>query len=886
MTEKSLLPLYLERPGREGRDRLEILTALLSGPSVDPIFRPDVIRIPRDHPVYRWNCLVNDCERERKDGTSLCSSHLEQWAQARTAGGGMATFLAEAVPLAPAEWLEETSCVLCPERPAAHLTLRLCLRHRRRWWWSHRAAGMRGEDFDSWLAGERSYPGFGGCTAAVCPGLAATAIGLCSGHATRYAKDGRPGGVEVPPDAVHAHEQHGTPISAGYADKVAFHRWCASVQPVLWPGQINLRGLRPLLRAEFQWCLFAYAQRTRPGRWDLKWVQRLANLCRERDLSSLVDIDLENFSHYSASIARIMHQHLRLVYFTPAEARDAGFLEADHFGVRFPRRASHIDLTVIPQRWLRNLLWDYLADLLRSPSCPRTASPISDLRRGITELGVFLETEAPAGGHDPTILTVEHMQRFVADQRHRERDGLPSLATKGSDGTSSTVTTFTRGVVFNSVRRIMRDAMDTGRADQLGLAREFLTAMPAAGGTPVRARRPFPDEVAQALADETNLARLAEEYDPRDQGLLDMWETIVTTGRRTSEVVTLRWDCLGRYGGLPMFWHDQTKVGNYDAAIRIPEQLYERLTERQAKTLDRYIARHGRRPTDTQRAAMALFPSTVRNADGTVSLTCSWFQRLFKRWVEELEIGRWVPHQARHTLATNLLRHGATLSHIRKYLGHVSDRMAEHYIHLSASDLEDVLQQVWVAGPGAATPGELLTDTAADAPLTRAQAQALAIDLSRRSTPAEGGFCTFQPVVDGGACPWNLDCHSCDKFVLSGADLLYWHRKREQWRQLAEGAPDDATATYLHQYFEPTARAIDGLEKALAGLGPLDQALALDLRKPQDYFDRVWATVFRAADLAHAAEDQHDGQETAADDHDDGTDAPDDERPGEGQACA
>lgn len=108
----------------------------------------------------------------------------------------------------------------------------------------------------------------------------------------------------------------------------------------------------------------------------------------------------------------------------------------------------------------------------------------------------------------------------------------------------------------------------------------------------------------------------------------------------------------------------------------------------------------------------------------------------------------------------------------------------------------------------------------------------IAVDLSRRSTPAEGGFCTFQPVVDGGACPWNLDCHNCDKFVLSGADLLYWRRKREQWRQLAEGAPDDATADYLHNYFEPTAFAIDGLEKALAGLGLLDQALELDLRKP------------------------------------------------------
>ena len=150
--------------------------------------------------------------------------------------------------------------------------------------------------------------------------------------------------------------------------------------------------------------------------------------------------------------------------------------------------------------------------------------------------------------------------------------------------------------------------------------------------------------------------------------------------------------------------------------------------------------------------------------------------------------------------------------------------------------------------------------------MTREQAQALAIDLSRRSTPAEGGFCTFQPVVDGGACPWNLDCHNCDKFVLSGADLLYWRRKREQWRQLAEGAPDDATADYLHRYFEPTARAIDGLERALAGLGLLDQALALDLRKPQDYFHRVWSTAFRATDLAATASTAHDENSDTTDD--------------------
>jgi YD repeat-containing protein len=75
---------------------------------------------------------------------------------------------------------------------------------------------------------------------------------------------------------------------------------------------------------------------------------------------------------------------------------------------------------------------------------------------------------------------------------------------------------------------------------------------------------------------------------------------------------------------------------------------------------------------------------------------------------------------------------------------------------------------------------------------------------------------------------------------------------------LAEGAPDDATADYLHRYFEPTARAIDGLEKALAGLGLLDDALALDLRKPQDYFHRVWSTAFRAAHLAAARTEEED----------------------------
>ena len=106
---------------------------------------------------------------------------------------------------------------------------------------------------------------------------------------------------------------------------------------------------------------------------------------------------------------------------------------------------------------------------------------------------------------------------------------------------------------------------------------------------------------------------------------------------------------------------------------------------------------------------MALFPTTHRNPDGSVALNYQWFHSRFRAWVADLDLGPCVPHQARHTLATNLLRAGASLTHIRRYLGQVSDRMAEHYVHLAHSDLEDVLQHVWVAGPGAANPGELLS---------------------------------------------------------------------------------------------------------------------------------------------------------------------------------
>src|SRR6185369_9348838 len=153
----------------------------------------------------------------------------------------------------------------------------------------------------------------------------------------------------------------------------------------------------------------------------------------------------------------------------------------------------------------------------QSPRCPRSGGVFDGIRRAAIELSAFLELDALEGGHDPSVLDGEHLRRFVADQRRRERDGLPSLAIKQPGGKTSVVTTVTRSIVFNALHKMLRDAMDTGAADRIGLAREFIVAVPTAGATTGRTpRRPFPDAVARALADENNLRGLAEVYDPQE----------------------------------------------------------------------------------------------------------------------------------------------------------------------------------------------------------------------------------------------------------------------------------------------------------------------------------------------------------------------------------
>jgi integrase len=848
----AVAPLALIRPDRRARDQLEVLTALIDGPGFDPLFRSDIISVPKNHAALHWNCLIDGCDGYIR-AQELCGNHLVRWREAADSGIARAEFLRTAdLVTARKRFNAATSCrVMRCGRPAQRsLAAELCTFHLHRWQEASGAVRVPDDGFEQWLAGQSPCDSYGSCVAGCCADLARSPLELCEDHEKLYRGAGRPGGARLPSNWGRWFDQDRL-VPVSYADEPAFRRWCRRVQPAPRPGQISLHAMRPLIRAELKWGLHAYTQRTDHTRWWMHSILRVVEACRS--LASVHDYDVARAGEHERMIVTEILRDLQIVYVTPSESKTAGYIEFEHFGRRISKLNSKFDLTGVPQQWLRDLLWEHLADLLRSVDCPRGRGSYFAIRVAVQELGAFLEAFAPASGHDPHLLTAEHVEQFVADHRRRAMNGLPALR-PSPPAKPATVTAVTCRSTFHALRRIMRAAQEAGLTDHIGLDRSFVFAFPAADKPIFRPRSPFHDDTARALADPANLELLAR-ADITDRGACDIWATIVATGRRAGEVLDLRLDCIGLHNGVPLLWHDQTKVGNYNEAIRIPDYTFQRLRDRQHTTLTRFADRYARTPTAEERATMVLFPRGYKNPHGTYAVSHSWFHTRFRRWIRDLDLGPAVPHQARHTLATKLLAAGASLQHIKRYLGHLSERMTEHYAKVALSEIDDVLQHVWVAGPGAPRPGTLVSDGVS--PLPREQAEALAIDLGRRSTPAEGGLCTYQVVVDGGACPWKLDCEHCDKFVMTGGDLLYWRRKREQWHSLAERAPTDKMADWLHEQFEPTARAIAGLERALAGLGLLDDALALDLRRPQDYLHRLWAVGFRTSDLAIVADLEH-----------------------------
>jgi len=256
-----VIPLTL-LPDHDGsrltRDRLELLSALISAPSFDPLLNDDHILIPRDHPTFGWGCGVDACLRSSANHHAFCRAHMDDWAKAKAAETSHAQFVADAEPYPLTQGQDPGACRICPARPAAGFATKLCHSHLKEW------QDNSDTDLEDWVSAQTPRQGFGVCKCTVCPYLAAGSLGLCESHRERYRTQGSPGKAQI---VRGRGRQHALPDPAKvvFDDAGSFRRWCAEAEPIHRVGVINMVGLSSLIKAEIRWGLYAHCRTRRPS---------------------------------------------------------------------------------------------------------------------------------------------------------------------------------------------------------------------------------------------------------------------------------------------------------------------------------------------------------------------------------------------------------------------------------------------------------------------------------------------------------------------------------------------------------------------------------------------------------------------------------------------
>jgi len=433
------------------------------------------------------------------------------------------------------------------------------------------------------------------------------------------------------------------------------------------------------------------------------------------------------------------------------------------------------------------------------------------------------------------------MHRFVADSPTRAR---PSRLVGGSGrhGKPSIVTRQHPTACLPPHATLLRGALESGEADASVWNRASSRhALPGADDPPLSVS--VADGVARALAEGRATCAGSRTTTTRSTtACATPWRPLSSPAAVASEVLTPRLDCLGRYGGLPMLWHDQTKVATTTGPAH---------PERSTNLLQGASTRRSRcsRPGTTGRPPRRTGPEW--HCSRRISATVTDARRCLQLVPQGLQ--PWIDEPAS---AAGFLPGPAQLGHQpaggRRELDprpplprSVSERMAEHYIHLPSPTWRTP-QHVGSPAP-ARQPGDLLTGPAT--PLTREQAQALAIDPVPAQHPSRGRLLHLPARRRRRRLPLELDCHNCDKFVLSRRSP-HWRANASSgdcWPKAPRTTPPPTTSTAFRAHRPRHRRPGEGPRRPRP---PRRRPSPWTYAKPQDYFHRCVVHRLRTADLA------------------------------------
>ena len=323
-----------------------------------------------------------------------CTRHSQSRHDALRAGVGEAQWLAAAVPFSsgkarrPAE-LRLPPRRFCPDRDATAGDL--CRRHEVLL--THARRRVHGFTEDAWAARQVAFPGAGECRVADCLRRAESEPSLCPSHRRAWVVSRRPTGPKM-------------------------QRWLMRWGGDPDAGVVFLAGLHPLVAAEIRYALWTHTKNAAPARWHPMWVRRLVKSCREGGMQSLLELDPSDPTWTPQPdavnrIAREMVKDVQRIHRSRGDTRELGYLDTNYWGFRFPDRRSAFDLTCIPQRWLRDLTWDYLASELDGPGRPRTQGSFETGRHAIASFGTYLADCDAQHGEVPSALSDSTAREFV-----------------------------------------------------------------------------------------------------------------------------------------------------------------------------------------------------------------------------------------------------------------------------------------------------------------------------------------------------------------------------------------------------------------------------------------------------------------------------------------
>jgi site-specific recombinase XerD len=145
------------------------------------------------------------------------------------------------------------------------------------------------------------------------------------------------------------------------------------------------------------------------------------------------------------------------------------------------------------------------------------------------------------------------------------------------------------------------------------------------------------------------------------------------TGMRIGECIDLSVDCLRAVG--PDQWAIHVPLGKLKTERWVPvDALVCQLVDR-LRSMRRPDAPSTGRLLLSGPRGQYMLPRKLRNALRDVATAAGISARI-------------VPHQMRHTYATEMLRAGVTLAAVMKLLGHKSPHMTLHYLEITQADLQ------------------------------------------------------------------------------------------------------------------------------------------------------------------------------------------------------